>query len=146
MAEWHLRRAAADDADDFASCIRDAYAVYEERITDLPAVADGIAEDIENHRVWVVEIEGKLVGGIVLVLQESCLLVANVAVQPEWAGLGLGSALMAHAEKECRELDRSELRLSTHVDMPETIGLYAHLGWEETGRDGNRVSMRKSIG
>lgn len=145
MAEWRLRRAGTDDADAFASCIREAYAVYEERIADLPAVADGIAEDIQNHRVWVIEIDGKVVGGIVLVLQETCLLVANVAVEPEWAGLGLGGALMAHAEKECREHERNELRLSTHVDMPETIGLYAHLGWEETGRDGNTVLMRKSI-
>lgn len=146
MAEWTLRRATADDADAFASCIRNAYAVYEERISDLPAVADGIAEDISNNRVWVVEIEARVVGGIVLIVEADCLLVANVAVEPEWAGLGLGGALMAHAEKECRELDRSELRLTTHVDMPETIGLYAHLGWEETGRDGNQVSMRKSIG
>ena len=146
MAEWHLRHATAGDADAFASCIRAAYAVYEERITDLPAVADGIADDIENHRVWVVEIDQQVVGGIVLILQETCLLVANVAVQPDWAGLGLGGALMAHAEMKCREHGRSELRLSTHVDMPETIGLYAHLGWEETGRDGNRVLMRKAIG
>lgn len=146
MAEWTLRRAAPDDADAFAACVREAYAVYEERITDLPAVADGIAEDIAQNLVWVVEIEQRVVGGIVLVLEKDCLLVANVAVQPEWAGLGLGGALMAHAEKECRELARGELRLSTHVDMPETIGLYAHLGWEETGRDGTRVSMRKAIG
>ena len=145
MAEWHLRRAASADADALASCIREAYAVYDERISDLPAVADGIAQDIENHRVWVIEIEDAVVGGIVLVLQEDCLLVANVAVQPVWVGLGLGGALMAHAEKECRELGRHELRLNTHVDMPETIGLYAHLGWEETGRDGNTVSMRKAI-
>lgn len=146
MAEWTLRRATSSDADPLASCIREAYAVYEERITDLPAVADGIAEDIANNRVWVVEIENRVVGGIVLIVEDGCLLVANVAVEPEWAGLGLGGALMAHAEKECRELERSELRLSTHVDMPETIGLYAHLGWEETGRDGNQVSMRKAIG
>jgi len=146
MAEWHLRRATSTDADALASCIREAYAVYDERIADLPAVADGIAQDIESHRVWVIEIEDAVVGGIVLVLKEDCLLVANVAVQPDWAGLGLGGALMAHAEKECRELDRQELRLNTHIDMPETIGLYAHLGWEETGRDGNTVSMRKAIG
>jgi len=146
MAEWRLRRAASTDADALASCMREAYAVYDERIADLPAVADGIAQDIESHRVWVIEIEDAVVGGIVLVLQDDCLLVANVAVQPEWAGLGLGGALMAHAEKECRELERRELRLNTHIDMPETIGLYAHLGWEEAGRDGNTVSMRKAIG
>lgn len=145
MEQWHLRPAHADDADVFASCIREAYAVYEERIADLPAVADGIADDIDTHRVWVAIIDRTVAGGIVMVDQENCLLVQNVAVRPQWAGLGLGGALMAHAEMECRELGREELRLSTHVDMPENIGLYAHLGWEETGRDGNTVSMRKSI-
>lgn len=145
MIKWHLRRATGDDAAPLAACIRDAYAVYEERITDLPAVAEGIADDIQNNIVWVTEIDGSVAGGIVLVLQEDCLLVANVAVHPEWSGLGLGGALMAHAETECREFERGELRLSTHVDMPETIGLYAHLGWEETGRTGNRVFMRKQL-
>lgn len=145
MIKWHLRKASGDDAAALAECIRDAYAVYEERITDLPAVAEGIADDIRDHRVWVTEIDGNVAGGIVLVLQEDSLLVANVAVRPEWAGLGLGGALMAHAETECRELGRGELRLSTHVDMPETIGLYAHLGWEETGRTGNKVFMRKRL-
>ncbi len=37
------------------------------------------------------------------------------------------------------------LRLSTHVDMPENVRLYIHLGWEETGRTGNKVQMKKNI-
>ena len=29
-----------------------------------------------------------------------------------------------------------ELRLTTHVAVPENLRLYRHLGWRETGRSG----------
>ncbi len=70
---------------------------------------------------------------------------ANVAVHPDHKGAGLGRALMALAETEALDQGYREMRLTTHVDMPENVQLYAHLGWEQDYRRGNKVSMRKTI-
>ena len=37
------------------------------------------------------------------------------------------------------------MQISTHVQMLETIGLYARNGWVEIGRQGNKVEMRKVL-
>ena len=145
MADWRLRRAQADDAVELSDCIEAAYSDYASRIADLPAVTEGVADDIADHRVWVIERDGGIAGGIVLIPQADHLLLANVAVHPASSGLGLGRALMERAEADCLELGKSELRLSTHVRMPENVWLYTHLGWEETGRTGNKILMRKAL-
>ncbi len=139
----NIRRAGEKDAVALVRCIDAAYAGYRDRIADLPAVADGIPEDIEADRVWVAELEEAVVGGLVLVLEDGFVILANVAVDPGFAGQGLGRALIDHAEALCREKGLSELRLTTHVGIPENIRLYRHLGWTETGRSGNRVHMAK---
>ena len=145
MTHWHLCRATADDATALAACIDAAYAHYAARISDLPAVSEGIGDEIAAHRVWLCEMDGKIAGGIVLVPQDGHLLLVNVAVHPDFAGKGLGGALMAQADTDCRALGLAEVRLSTHVKLPENVTLYAHLGWEETSRKGNKVNMRKQL-
>lgn len=145
MAAWQLRRATGRDAEALANCIDAAYSIYASRVPDLPAVSAGISEDIEKHLVWVAERDHAIVGGLILVPNEDFALLANVAVDPQCSGMGLGRALMELAEAESRGMGKRELRLSTHVDMPENVGLYAHLGWQETGRAGNKVHMRKML-
>jgi len=145
MANWQMRRANLGDTDALSSCIDAAYSIYAARVTDLPAVSEGIADDIADHRVWVAEIDREIVGGIVLMVEDGHLLLANVAVHPKRTGLGIGRGLMARADTDCRALGLRELRLSTHVQIPENVALYTHLGWEETGRTGNKVLMRKLL-
>lgn len=126
-----------------ATCIDAAYSIYAARVTELPAVSEGIAGDIADHRVWVAEIDWEIVGGIVLMVEDKHLIVANVAVHPTRTSLGIGRGLMAWADADCRALGLHELRLSTHAKIPESVAFYTHLGWEEMGRTGNKVLMRK---
>ena len=145
MGSWTLRRAVSADADPLAECIQAAYAQYSDVISDLPDVSSSCAEDIAEHCVWVAEVGSHIVGGLVLIAQDDFLLLANVAVHPDWRGKGLGSALMDLVELEATALKMDELRLRTHIRMPENIALYKHLGWQEIGREGNTISMRKSL-
>lgn len=145
MSKWQIRPANARDARALSECIKAAYSIYASRVTDLPAVAEGISGDIKNHRVWVAEIDQNIVGGIILISHDDFVLLANVAVHPDSSGLGLGSALINLAEAECLNLGLHELRLSTHVDIPENVRLYTYLGWQETGRTGNKIHMRKVL-
>ena len=145
MGTWSLRRAEPEDAEALSACLDAAYAVYAARIADLPPVSADCAGEIARHQVWLAEIGTEVVGGLVLMPRDGFMLLANVAVHPSRKGAGLGRALLAHAEAEALAQGYRELRLTTHADMPETHGFYARLGWQETGRSGKKVSMRKAI-
>lgn len=145
MTGWTLRPAAPQDSDRLAACIDAAYDTYRAKITDLPDVSAGLAEDIQVHTVWVAERNGTIIGGVVLIQCDDYLMVANVAVDPSCKGQGLGRALMALAETECRDRGLTEMRLSTHVSMPQNVALYTHLGWDTYGQSGNKIHMRKHI-
>lgn len=145
MSIFTLRKAEARDAEQLTECIAAAYAVYASVITDLPPVSEGIAQTIETSRVWVAETEEGIVGGIVLDPHNDFLMLENVAVRPDSSGMGVGAALIRQAEADCLELQFHQLRLSTHVDMPANVRWYEHLGWQVTGRSGNKVLMSKDI-
>ncbi len=141
-----IRRAGPEDADGLGTCLEAAYAADAARIHDLPAMAEGCAEDIAEHLVWVAEAEGQILGGLVLIPRDGFMLLANVAVHPDGRGTGIGRRLLELAETEAVARGHDEMRLNTHAEMADTIALYARNGWIETGRKGTKVSMRKALG
>ncbi len=145
MAGWTIRRAEQGDADALAACIDAAYAPYAKRLSDLPPVSADCAGEIAKHQVWVAEIDGAIVGGLVLIPETGFMRLANVAVHPEQQGTGLGRALLTLADFESETQGYREMRLVTHTGMSENIRLYQRLGWRETERVGNKVSMKKPI-
>ena len=145
MAYWKLRKAILADADALAACFDRAYLTYSSRLDDLPKVSVGIDEEIANHTVWVADLGGKVIGGLILVIRKNYAQLVNVAVDPDHSGKGLGKALLDCAQIECRKLQIASLRLSTHIKMHENVSLYEHLGWRETGRVGNQVHMEKTV-
>lgn len=140
-----IRPARAADAPALTACINAAYARYAESIPDLPDVSGGIAGDIAHAHVWVVEWEGHIVAGLVLIHTPPGAKLANVAVAPEAGGQGLGRALIAVAEQQARDLGCPWLDLTTHVNMPANLRLYDKLGWQVTSHTGNSVHMRKAL-
>ena len=145
MTDVTIRRAGIDDADGLGQCLDAAYAQYAARIEDLPPMSDGCAEEIAANLVWVAEAGGAIVGALVLAPRDGFMLLANVAVHPDMRGAGVGKRLLALAESESQERGFGEMRLNTHADMPETIGLYARNGWAQTGHTGNTISMKKTL-
>ncbi|WP_421700938.1 GNAT family N-acetyltransferase [Aliiroseovarius sp.] len=140
-----IRPARAEDAKALATCIDAAYARYRARIADLPPVSLGIEEDIAHSRVWVAEVAGEIVAGLVMVMGDGFVKLVNIAVQPEFGGRGLGRQLIALCEVEARRHGAGEIRLNTHAEMAENITLYTRLGWQEVERKGNTVLMTKRL-
>lgn len=145
MPKLEMRRAVEDDAPAISECIEAAYSKYASRIEDLPAVSEGIADEIAEHLVFVLEHGHSIVGAVVIIRKEEYALLANIAVGPEHAGKGFGRRLMVEAESECRRLGLPEMRLTTHVEMTENIQFYRNLGWRETGRTGSKMHMAKLL-
>jgi N-acetylglutamate synthase-like GNAT family acetyltransferase len=144
-ADLHIRKALVSDAPALKICIEAAYKAYFDRISDLPPVSDGITGDITDNQVWL-GIEGDtIIAGHILVTSPDHLKVANLAVHPDHGGKGVGHKLMQHSENEARRQGYDEMRLNTHIAMPENVQLYKYWGWQVTARNENTVSMKKTL-
>jgi len=140
-----LRAARPSDAANLAAIMRAAYAPFSERIPDLPDVASGLADDIRQHDVWLALLAALPRGGVVISHAGERAHLVNLAVHPKAAGRGLGRALIDLAVARARDKGARQLDLATHVMMPENVALYRHLGWQETGRQGNKVFMSRAL-
>ena len=134
-----------DDAEGLAICIDAAYAPARARGVSLPPVSEGLDSEIHQHLVWVAD-DGEIRGGLVARIDGKRAQLINIAVDPARAGQGIGKRLIETALDTVRELGARRIDLVTHVDMPENISLYRHLGWQETGRDGSKVTMSRDLG
>lgn len=140
----NIRKALSSDTAALIDVIDRAYEIYRIELPDLPDVSAGVAEEIENGNVWVADDDG-VMGGVFLMFNPEYAVLTNIAVDPLQAGKGIGKALITRAEDECRNRSIKEFKLATHVNMPENVALYAHLGWVETSREGNKVFMSKLL-
>ena len=124
-----------------------AYAAYLKRMegTRLPPMDVDYSSEIENYPCWVVESAGETLGGLVMTFTADRAQIANIAVAPLAQGQGIGGKLMKFAEAQARKRGFSQIHLATHVLLIENISLYRHLGWEESGKDLDKVTMKKKI-
>jgi len=144
------RAARANDVAVVRRLVQDAYAKYRSRIdvTPAPLTAD-YAALVAAGAVHVAELDGAVVGVLVLEAHPDHLLIDNVAVAPTAQGHGVGAALLALAERDAADRGLAELRLYTHEQMTENIAYYPRRGYVETHRtdDGtfHRVHFAKTL-
>jgi GNAT superfamily N-acetyltransferase len=143
-----IRAAAEADADAVRALVQSAYERYVGRIGRRPSPMDADYERLIDR--GLVHVTGDPIDGVIVLVPEADhLLVENVAVLPASQGRGLGGQLMRFAEQEARRLGYEEISLYTNERMTENLGLYAHLGYEETNRAAGegfaRVYLRKRL-
>jgi ribosomal protein S18 acetylase RimI-like enzyme len=130
--------------------VRTAYAHYVERMGKEPGpMLDDYAHVITTHGATVAERDGTIIGVVVLQRRPDGPLLDNVAVHPDAQGLGVGRALIEHAEASARADGAEHIDLYTHEAMVENIAMYSHLGYAQTHRAVEkgyaRVYMRKQL-
>ena len=142
-----IRKATEKDSDGLQSCMESAYAIYQNRMgrERLPPMDVDYSLEIKNYPTWVVESNGKIVGGLIMTFENNEASIANIAVDPESQGQGIGGTLMNFDESKAKEKGFTELHLATHVLLKENISLYRHLGWDEVCREHSKVLMKKAI-
>lgn len=124
-----------------------AYGKYRERLggVRLPPMDADYSSEIRDYPAWVVEENGEIIGGLIMSFDNDRASIANIAVDPDCQGKGIGGALMKFAESKARKDNFPELHLTTHVLLHENVSLYRHLGWKETGSDEAKIFMKKAI-
>ena len=145
MTEAHLpgveppcrtfRRACPDDLTTVQALTEAAYAPYTVLLGYPPLpVTEDHRPRVEAGQVHLAEVLGTVVGLLVLERHQDHAMIYSVAVLPARQGEGHGLALLRLAEDEARSWAVPELRLYTNARMERNIGLYAALGFHETGR------------
>ncbi|TCP47217.1 acetyltransferase (GNAT) family protein [Tamaricihabitans halophyticus] len=131
------RGAVALDTEAVVAIAYDAYAPYIERIGRQPApMTADYAEAIAQGQLWVAEsANGTVLGFLVLVEKPDHLLLENVAASPAAQGKGVGTALLALAERRARERGYARIRLYTNEAMTENLTYYPRHGYRETHRN-----------
>ena len=127
-----------------------AYEKYIPRIGKPPApMTDDYEAQVKAGDVWVLELDGELLGLVVLVPKPNYMLIENVAVMPERQRWGLGRMLLAFAEANARQRGYLEVQLYTNELMHENLAWYARLGYQETSRSCDsgfrRLFMKKQL-
>ncbi len=126
-----LRLATEDDVDAVRAIARRAYHGYIERLGREPAPMGADYERlISAGQVTVCEVDGDVVGVLVLISDPSGLHIENVAVEPNRQGEGFGRALLDHAETEALRRGITRIHLYTNEAMTENLAIYEHLGYQ----------------
>jgi N-acetylglutamate synthase-like GNAT family acetyltransferase len=125
-----VRRAGPADAAAIAALVEAAYAKWVPVIgrKPMPMLTD-YRKAVVQHRIDLIEIDGQLAGLVELEPEPDCLLIVNLAVEPEFQVMGLGSTLLSHAETVAGELGLRRLRLYTNSLMTPNIALYGRRGY-----------------
>lgn len=145
-----IRLATPEDIAAVKQCAEAAYAPYVKRMGKKPApmVAD-FAALIDRNSLYVLEASEELCGYIVCFGNNNHFHIENVAVSPEFHGLGYGRQLMNFAETEAKVLGFFAVELYTNEKMWENLKLYPKLGYEEFQRKSQdgfaRVFFRKYL-
>lgn len=141
---WEIREATPEDAVGLKSCMESAYSHYQKRMGGerLPPMDVDYLDEIEKYPCWVIDAEGIILGGLIMVFDNQKASLANISIDPKFQGLGIGGELIRFAKAQAKDKKYSELHLATHILLEENISLYQHLGWEKTGKEGKKVLMK----
>jgi ribosomal protein S18 acetylase RimI-like enzyme len=127
-----------------------AYEKYISRIGRKPQpMTTHYAPMIAAQQVWLAEEDDDVVGVLVLVPEESHLMIYSVAVDPKHQHRGIGRKLMALSEQEALRQGYDQVQLYTNVKMTENISIYSRLGYLITKREDtpefSRIHMAKGL-
>jgi ribosomal protein S18 acetylase RimI-like enzyme len=145
-----FRRAGSADAAVIRSITRQAYSKWTGLIgrEPLPMTFDYDAL-VLKHRIELALLAGDVAGLIVLVELPGHFLIENLAVAPDCQRLGVGSALLVHAESAAIGAGLREMRLYTNQKFAANISYYQKRGFSVTGEEpfngGILVHMAKSL-
>lgn len=146
-----IREATAADLDAVVGCVRSAFAIYADRMADEPAPVRADYPDPVGRGLVRVALDGggDVAGVIVMWAEADHVYVETLAVDPERQGSGIGTRLLADADRAAREVGLGEVRLCTNEIMDENLVYYPRHGFLETHRSTvgpyRRVHFRRRV-
>jgi len=130
-------RADESDLDQILALTHRAYArnvALGFRYTGATESMDSLRHSWERERVYKLVFAHEIVGSVRLIdVDEKCLEVKRLCVDPAYQKRGLGSKLLRFAEEEARGRGFSRVRLDTAKPFRELVEWYARQGYSIVG-------------
>ena len=152
-----LRAATAADAVAIAATIAASFEQYRGKLVPesgaFRETAETIATELAtNSGAIVAERNGRMVGCVMLKLEEGDLYFGRLAVLPSARGLGIARRLIEAVEDEASRRALAGVRLGVRVVLTENQRLFASLGYVEISREAHEgfdhptsINMRKAL-
>lgn len=146
-----IRRATVEDCEAIAALQRAAYAQNAIVLgaTPIPLAAD-YAQILRDMECWTIDGNDGLDGALILEFRPADMLIWSVASHPSARSRGVGSDLLAFAQRRAREKGRDTIRLYTASVYDSNIAWYKRQGFAEESReplsDRVKANMVKKLG
>lgn len=137
-----------DRAEEVVHVIHTAFAARP--VLDPPAPAlgetlDSVGKALAEHGGLVAELDGRVVGSLLLEPEGRLVALRRVGVLPDERHHGVAAALAHHAEDLVRERGFDGMVLEARAELPGTVLFWQLQGYGETGRDGPHLTMMKLL-
>lgn len=133
-----LRYQPADDLYAVHSLLTKAFAYMEGRIDPPSSLAQLDVQALRvlaaTSEIWAIIGTANPIACMILTPQPDALYLGKLAVDPSHRGQGLGSRMVAHAERRAVALRLPRLRLQTRVELIENHATFAALGFVTTAQ------------
>ena len=113
--------------------------------TALSETVETVREALDAHGGLLVEHEGSPVGALLFEPRGRMLGLRRVGVLAPVRGLGVAAQMASRAREIAEELGFTGLELEARVELPGTISFWRNLGYVESGRIGNRITMLRML-
>ena len=135
-------------AEDVLAVIHEAFAnrpPLDPPATALDETVESVREALDAHGGLLVEHEGRPVGALLLEPRGRLLGLRRVGVLDTVRGLGVAARMATEAEEIAAARKFGGLEIEARVELPKTVEFWRKLGYVESGRNGNRMSMLKML-
>lgn len=152
-----LRAATAADAAAIAATIAAAFEEYRGKLEPesgaFRETAEGIAAELGRESGAIVaERNGRMLGCVMVKLEDDDLYFGRLAVVPAARGQGIARKLIDAVEDEARRRELAGVRLGVRIVLTENQRLFTALGYVETSREAHEgfdqptsINMRKPM-
>ena len=98
---------------------------------DIEHITDGYLSDLEHNGFWVAVAQDDTVAGMVGVqrVDEAVAEVRRLRVHPKWRRRGIGTALMQHAVRFCRDREYLKIVLDVRGERRGAIQMFEKFGF-----------------
>jgi len=135
-------------ADDVLSVVHEAFSnrpALDPPATALDETVDTVREALEAHGGLLVEYGGTPVGALLFEPRGRLLGLRRVGVLAQVRGYGVAAQMASRAREIAQELGFTGLELEARVELPATINFWRNLGYVESARNGNRLTMLRML-